>query len=136
MGGRTADESTSYLKMASVIHFKFRSALQYETVNFDGDHISLSDLKRAIAKRKGLLKAVDLDFAISNEQTGEGVVILLMYQSGVNAYPCVVPLLPRYMCMRASAVAGSPTFLIPLGPCPKQNIRLRKASSPRTPLWS
>jgi hypothetical protein len=111
LGGRTADESTSYLKMASVIHFKFRSALQYETVNFDGDHISLSDLKRAIAKRKGLLKAVDLDFAISNEQTGEGVVILLMYQSGVNAYPCVVPFCRGTCACALPQLRGLPHFL-------------------------
>ncbi|KAJ1475994.1 DWNN domain-containing protein [Baffinella frigidus] len=56
---------------SSVVHFKFRSALLHDTVNFTGDHISLSDLKRAIAKKKGLLKAIDVDFHISNEQTGE-----------------------------------------------------------------
>ena len=41
-------------------------------VSFDGDHISLMDLKRLIAKKKGLVKAVDIDFAVSNLETNEG----------------------------------------------------------------
>ena len=59
--------------MTSVIHFKFRSALLSETLNFDGDYLSLLDLKRLIAKKKGLLNAADIDFAITNKQTGEGL---------------------------------------------------------------
>jgi hypothetical protein len=58
--------------MTSVIHFKFRSALLSETLNFDGDYLSLLDLKRLIAKKKGLLNAADIDFSITNKQTGEG----------------------------------------------------------------
>jgi hypothetical protein len=57
--------------MTSVIHFKFRSALLSETLNFDGDYLSLLDLKRLIAKKKGLLNAADIDFSITNKQTGE-----------------------------------------------------------------
>jgi hypothetical protein len=57
--------------MTSVIHFKFRSALLSETLNFDGDYLSLLDLKRLIAKKKGLLNAADIDFAITNKITGE-----------------------------------------------------------------
>ena len=60
--------------MASVIHFKFKSALISETVIFDGDCVSLQDLKRLIAKKKGLLAASDIDFAVTNKQTGEGNV--------------------------------------------------------------
>ena len=33
-------------RMASVLHFKFRNALQSDMVSFDGDHVSLQDLKR------------------------------------------------------------------------------------------
>jgi hypothetical protein len=62
--------------MSSVVHFKFRSALLTDTVTFDGDHVSLGDLKRLIAKRKGLLKAVDIDFAITNADTNEGLCFL------------------------------------------------------------
>ena len=58
--------------MASVIHFKFRNALLQDMVSFDGDHTSLMDLKRLIAKKKGLVKAVDIDFAVSNLETNEG----------------------------------------------------------------
>eukprot|EP00961_Rhodomonas_salina_P062464 838354-Rhodomonas_salina.2 len=66
--------------MSSVVHFKFRSALLTDTVNFDGDHVSLGDLKRLIAKRKGLLKAIDIDFAITNADTQEeaGSTVLLV----------------------------------------------------------
>ncbi len=61
--------------MTSVIHFKFRSALLSETLNFDGDYLSLLDLKRLIAKKKGLLNAADIDFAITNKITGEGIIV-------------------------------------------------------------
>lgn len=59
--------------MSSVVHFKFRNALLQDMVTFDGDHVSLADLKRLIAKKKGLIKAVDIDFAITNQETGEGL---------------------------------------------------------------
>lgn len=59
--------------MSSVVHFKFRNALLQDMVNFDGDHVSLADLKRLIAKKKGLIKAIDIDFAVSNQETGEGM---------------------------------------------------------------
>lgn len=61
--------------MASVVHFKFRNALLQDMVSFDGDHVSLQALKRLIAKKKGLSKALDtdIDFAVSNLETQEGV---------------------------------------------------------------
>ena len=59
--------------MSSVVHFKFRNALLQDMVNFDGDHVSLADLKRLIAKKKGLIKAIDIDFAVTNQETGEGM---------------------------------------------------------------
>jgi len=63
--------------MASVVHFKFRNALLQDMVSFDGDHVSLQALKRLIAKKKGLSKALDtdIDFAISNLETQEGAHI-------------------------------------------------------------
>eukprot|EP00281_Chroomonas_sp_CCMP1168_P027467 CAMPEP_0206238848 /NCGR_PEP_ID=MMETSP0047_2-20121206/15045_1 /ASSEMBLY_ACC=CAM_ASM_000192 /TAXON_ID=195065 /ORGANISM="Chroomonas mesostigmatica_cf, Strain CCMP1168" /LENGTH=391 /DNA_ID=CAMNT_0053663433 /DNA_START=40 /DNA_END=1212 /DNA_ORIENTATION=- len=57
--------------MASVIHFKFRSALAFEAVSFDGDYLSLQDLKRLIAKKKGLTKALDIDLQLTESNTGE-----------------------------------------------------------------
>eukprot|EP00960_Hanusia_phi_P058687 763953-Hanusia_phi.AAC.2 len=57
--------------MSSVVHFQFRNALLSDSVSFEGDHVSLRDLKLLIAKKKGLLKASDIDFVITNKQTGE-----------------------------------------------------------------
>ena len=65
--------------MTSVIHFKFRSASLSETLNFDGDYLTLLDLKRLIAKKKGLLNAADIDFAITNKVTGEGIMSMISY---------------------------------------------------------
>ena len=59
-----------YFKMACV-HYKFSSKLQYDTVTFDGLHITLSDLKRQIMGREKL-KAGDCDLQITNAQTKEG----------------------------------------------------------------
>ena len=71
--------SCVFAAMASVIHFKFRNALAEDMVAFEGDHVSLADLKRLIAKKKGLLKANDIDFVISNMDTQEGSDFSLMH---------------------------------------------------------
>ncbi|XP_029814156.1 E3 ubiquitin-protein ligase RBBP6-like isoform X2 [Manacus vitellinus] len=54
----------------SCVHYKFSSKLNYDTVTFDGLHISLSDLKRQIMGREKL-KAADCDLQITNAQTKE-----------------------------------------------------------------
>uniref|UniRef100_UPI003AAC2CD3 uncharacterized protein n=1 Tax=Centroberyx gerrardi TaxID=166262 RepID=UPI003AAC2CD3 len=52
------------------IHYKFSSKLNYDTVVFDGLHITLKDLKRQIMGREKL-KAADCDLQITNAQTKE-----------------------------------------------------------------
>ncbi|XP_029814232.1 E3 ubiquitin-protein ligase RBBP6-like isoform X4 [Manacus vitellinus] len=59
----------------SCVHYKFSSKLNYDTVTFDGLHISLSDLKRQIMGREKL-KAADCDLQITNAQTKEGVLTI------------------------------------------------------------
>uniref|UniRef100_A0A8V0Z3R4 RB binding protein 6, ubiquitin ligase n=1 Tax=Gallus gallus TaxID=9031 RepID=A0A8V0Z3R4_CHICK len=54
----------------SCVHYKFSSKLNYDTVTFDGLHISLCDLKRQIMAREKL-KAADCDLQITNAQTKE-----------------------------------------------------------------
>uniref|UniRef100_A0ABM5F024 E3 ubiquitin-protein ligase RBBP6 isoform X1 n=2 Tax=Pogona vitticeps TaxID=103695 RepID=A0ABM5F024_9SAUR len=54
----------------SCVHYKFSSKLNYDTVTFDGLHISLFDLKRQIMGREKL-KAADCDLQITNAQTKE-----------------------------------------------------------------
>lgn len=55
----------------SCVHYKFSSKLKYDTVTFDGLHISLCDLKKQIMGREKL-KAADCDLQITNAQTKEG----------------------------------------------------------------
>ena len=55
----------------SCVHYKFSSKLNYDTVTFDGLHISLCDLKKQIMGREKL-KAADCDLQITNTQTKEG----------------------------------------------------------------
>ena len=55
------------------IHFKFKSAKQYDSIDIGGDLSSLSvlDLKNAISLKKGLL-GQDYDLVLANAQTEEG----------------------------------------------------------------
>ncbi|XP_019113893.2 E3 ubiquitin-protein ligase RBBP6 isoform X2 [Larimichthys crocea] len=52
------------------VHYKFSSKLSYDTVVFDGPHITLGDLKRQIMGREKL-RAGDCDLQITNGQTKE-----------------------------------------------------------------
>jgi hypothetical protein len=54
------------------VHYKFKSALEYDTVTFDGLHISIADLKTAITQQKRIGKTSDFDLQITNAQTKEG----------------------------------------------------------------
>uniref|UniRef100_A0A8C7I550 DWNN domain-containing protein n=1 Tax=Oncorhynchus kisutch TaxID=8019 RepID=A0A8C7I550_ONCKI len=54
----------------SCVHYKFSSKLDYNTVTFDGLHITLAELKRQIMGRERL-KATDCDLQITNAQTRE-----------------------------------------------------------------
>ncbi|XP_009472344.1 PREDICTED: E3 ubiquitin-protein ligase RBBP6-like, partial [Nipponia nippon] len=54
----------------SCIHYKFSSKLTYDTVTFNGLHISLGDLKRQIMGREKL-KAANCNLQITNTQTKE-----------------------------------------------------------------
>ncbi|XP_056442521.1 E3 ubiquitin-protein ligase RBBP6-like isoform X4 [Gadus macrocephalus] len=54
----------------SCVHYKFSSKLDYNTVTFDGLHITLNELKRQIMARERL-KATDCDLQITNAQTRE-----------------------------------------------------------------
>lgn len=57
----------------SCVHYKFSSKLDYNTVTFDGLHITLSELKKQIMARERL-KATDCDLQITNAQTREGIL--------------------------------------------------------------
>ncbi|CAH1967151.1 unnamed protein product [Acanthoscelides obtectus] len=53
------------------VHYKFKSALEYDTVTFDGLHISVKDLKNAIIQQKRIGKSTDFDLQVTNAQTKE-----------------------------------------------------------------
>ncbi|XP_050537650.1 E3 ubiquitin-protein ligase RBBP6 isoform X2 [Daktulosphaira vitifoliae] len=58
------------MKIMSV-HYKFKSAISYDTITFDGLHISLKDLKKAILHQKQIGKNTDFDLQVTNAQTNE-----------------------------------------------------------------
>lgn len=53
------------------VHYKFKSSLDFDTVTFDGLHISVADLKKSILQLKKIGKAADFDLQITNAQTKE-----------------------------------------------------------------
>ncbi|CAH1794729.1 unnamed protein product [Owenia fusiformis] len=53
----------------SCVHYKFKSSTDYDTVTFDGLHISLGDLKKAICQQKNFAKSSEFDLEVINAQT-------------------------------------------------------------------
>ncbi|XP_050311422.1 E3 ubiquitin-protein ligase RBBP6-like isoform X2 [Anthonomus grandis grandis] len=53
------------------VHYRFKSTLEYDTITFDGLHISVKDLKNAIIQQKRIGKSTDFDLRITNAQTQE-----------------------------------------------------------------
>ncbi|XP_008560490.1 E3 ubiquitin-protein ligase RBBP6 isoform X2 [Microplitis demolitor] len=53
------------------VHYKFKSALESDIVSFDGLHISVADLKKAIFHQKRIGKNADFDLLITNAETKE-----------------------------------------------------------------
>ena len=55
----------------SVVHYKFKNSLEYDSVTFDGLAISLADLKKAVMFKKRM-RAGDTDLQVINAQSNEG----------------------------------------------------------------
>lgn len=53
------------------IHFKFKSAKEFDTVTFAGTVIRVLDLKKAIVDKKKLAKGLDFDLVITDAQNGK-----------------------------------------------------------------
>lgn len=60
------------------VHYKFKAALDFSTVTFDGIHISVAELKKAIIDQKRLGKNADFDLQIINAQTKEGIYHIIL----------------------------------------------------------
>ena len=59
-------------RMSSFIHYRFKSAKDYDTYKFEGAGVPVWELKQEIIQAKRLGKGMDFDLAISNAQTNEG----------------------------------------------------------------
>eukprot|EP00850_Spirogloea_muscicola_P021552 SM000253S09041 [mRNA] locus=s253:145051:152434:- [translate_table: standard] len=53
------------------IHFKFRSAVDFDSLNIDGHFISVGNLKERIIEHKNLGNGLNFDLVITNAQTSE-----------------------------------------------------------------
>ncbi|KAL9653097.1 hypothetical protein ABK040_006315 [Willaertia magna] len=53
------------------VFYKFKSAKDYDTISFEGSHISLGRLKQSIVAQKKLPKSQDYDLLLENAQNGE-----------------------------------------------------------------
>lgn len=72
------------------VHYKFKSTLDYDTVSFDGLHISVADLKKAIFHQKRIGKNTDFDLQITNAQTKEGKYISYSYEILFSSLPSLM----------------------------------------------
>lgn len=61
--------SASGLPMTGVVNFKFKSALAYDSVKFDGAFISVTELKGLIAEKKGLGSTAGNELLLSDPRT-------------------------------------------------------------------
>eukprot|EP00118_Oscarella_pearsei_P004799 m.21008 g.21008 ORF g.21008 m.21008 type:complete len:261 (+) comp28121_c0_seq3:248-1030(+) len=55
----------------SCVHYKYKNSLDYDTITFDGLHISLNDLRQAIMAQKKIGKSNDFVLQVVNAQTKE-----------------------------------------------------------------
>ncbi|XP_059471341.1 E3 ubiquitin-protein ligase RBBP6 [Neocloeon triangulifer] len=53
------------------VHYKFKSALDFDTVTFDGLHISVGEFKKSVCHQKRFGKTTDFDLQVTNAQTKE-----------------------------------------------------------------
>lgn len=60
--------------MSSAVHFRFKSAKEFESATFEGDFLKVADLKLAIVERKKLNFGENFDLEISDAQTAEGTL--------------------------------------------------------------
>ena len=54
------------------VHYKFKTAVDFDTIRFDGLQISLADLKTQIYQHKKLTKTTEFNLQVKNAQTDEG----------------------------------------------------------------
>jgi len=60
----------------SLIFYKFKSLKEYDAFKFEGNGVSVWELKKEIIKEKRLTKATDYELILNNAQTKEGRTFL------------------------------------------------------------
>uniref|UniRef100_K3X144 Uncharacterized protein n=1 Tax=Globisporangium ultimum (strain ATCC 200006 / CBS 805.95 / DAOM BR144) TaxID=431595 RepID=K3X144_GLOUD len=130
------------------IHFKFKSAKEFDTVTFPGTVIRVLDLKKAIIEKKKLNKGLDFDLVITDAQNGkvyddENMQLPRNTSVTVKRIPSQQPgsgLLARMKAEAAAAAAAAapvmvPSPVIPMGvpmPVPPMPLNAAPASSETT----
>jgi hypothetical protein len=77
------------------VHYKFKSAKDYDTATFEGNFVSVANLKNIIVEQKKLGKSPDFDLKIVNALTNEGTCFFVVFS-----------LAPRRALARARAPSG------------------------------
>jgi E3 ubiquitin-protein ligase RBBP6 len=66
------------------VHFKFKTARDFDTIAFQGPYISLGELKKAILAKKRLSRSNDMDLEVMNAQTNESMLLISIYLVGLR----------------------------------------------------
>jgi E3 ubiquitin-protein ligase RBBP6 len=56
----------------SLVHYKFKSQKDFDSLTFDGMFISVGELKRQIVEKKGLARDQACELLLTNAQSNEG----------------------------------------------------------------
>ncbi len=82
--------------MSSCVHFKFKSAKDFEAITFAGSFIKLIDLKRAVVEAKSLQKGMDFDLSVVDNHSKEGTNYYYMTRIFPRIYFCPVGCCPIF----------------------------------------
>jgi hypothetical protein len=80
---RVGDTAARDTAMSGLAYFKFKSALTYDSVAFDGVFITVAELKRSIKEKKGLKD----ELALINAHTNEGTSRVQSHHCPQSAKP-------------------------------------------------
>lgn len=102
------------------IHFKFKSAKDFDSISFPGTVIRVIDLKKAIVDKKKLSKGLDFDLVITDAHSGkvyedENTQLPRNTSVTVKRVPCQPNhgLLARMKAEAAAAAAANTPMLVP-----------------------
>lgn len=56
-------------RMSGVVHFKFKSAISYDSVHFDGAFVTVGEIKNLIADKRGLAREATAELILSDPRT-------------------------------------------------------------------